>query len=391
MISYEITTIFTVKLTSHMIHKQLKILIIGGGLAGLTSAIHLIKEGLDVTIIEKNTYPKHKVCGEYISNEVLLYLETLGILPFDHQAKKIDAFQFSSITGNTLDIKLPLGGFGMSRYALDNLMVKRAIKLGANVIQATVTDVTFMKNEFRVTTNQEQQYTVDYVLGAFGKRSTMDMTLSRKFIKKKSAWLGVKAHYKANFPDDQVALHNFNGGYCGLSKVETDHVNVCYLADYTSFKKHKNIEEYQQNVLYKNKALKHFFENSQMVFDNPITISQISFDKKKPIVNHIFMIGDSAGLIHPLCGNGMAMAIHSAKIISTLLVQQKSKIYTRSQLEQLYVTAWNDAFQKRLIMGRRIQNALQHKKLTRIGVSIISTSPYLLKTIIKSTHGTSLV
>jgi flavin-dependent dehydrogenase len=374
-----------------MDHKQLKVLIIGGGLAGLTSAIHLIKEGLEVTLIEKNTYPKHKVCGEYISNEVLLYLETLEIHPFDHQAKKIDAFQFSSISGTTLDITLPLGGFGMSRYALDALMVKRASALGVQVVQATVTDVQFIKNEFQVTTNDHQHYTVDYVLGAFGKRSGMDITLSRKFIKKKSAWLGVKAHYKTDFPDDLVALHNFNGGYCGLSKVETGHVNACYLADYTSFKQFKNIEEYQQKVLYKNKALKHFFENSQMVFDTPITISQISFDKKEPIVDHIFMIGDSAGLIHPLCGNGMAMAIHSAKIISSLLVQQKSNRYTRVQLEQQYIKEWNDAFQKRLKMGRWIQNALQHKKLTRMGVSIVSTAPYLLKTLIKSTHGTSLI
>nr|WP_299212544.1 NAD(P)/FAD-dependent oxidoreductase [uncultured Dokdonia sp.] len=374
-----------------MSQKELKVLIIGGGLAGLTSAIHLIKDGFEVTLIEKNPYPKHKVCGEYISNEVLSYLEKLGVYPFDHQAKKIDKFQFSSVSGATLDITLPLGGFGMSRYALDALMVNQAIKLGVYVQQATVTDVQFKEDQFQVTTNTHQKYTADYVLGAFGKRSSMDITLSRKFIKKKSAWLGVKAHYKSDFPDDLVALHNFNGGYCGLSKVETDHVNACYLADYASFKKYKNIEEYQQEVLYKNKALKHFFENSEMVFEAPVTISQISFDKKEPIVDHIFMIGDSAGLIHPLCGNGMAMAIHSAKIISSLLVQQKSYTLTRSQLEQHYTKAWNDAFQKRLNIGRWIQNALQHKRLTRMGVSIVSTSPYLLKTIIKSTHGTALV
>lgn len=374
-----------------MNQKQLKVVIIGGGLAGLTSAIHLIKEGFEVILIEKNAYPKHKVCGEYVSNEVLSYLETLGIHPFTHHAKKIDKFQFSSLSGATLDITLPLGGFGISRYALDALMVDRAINLGVQVQQAIVTNVQFAENQFQVTTNSHPIVTATYVLGAFGKRSGMDGTLSRKFIQKKSPWLGVKAHYKSDFPDNLVALHNFNGGYCGLSKVETNHVNACYLADYTSFKKYKNIEGYQQEVLYKNKALKHFFENSQMVFEAPVTISQISFDKKEPIIDHIFMIGDSAGLIHPLCGNGMAMAIHSAKIISTLLAQQKTNTLTRSQLEAHYTNAWNHAFQKRLKIGRWIQNALQHKKLTRMGVAIVSTSPYLLKTIIKSTHGTSLV
>ena len=372
-----------------MSKNQIKILIIGGGLAGLTSAIHLLKEGFAVTLIEKNTYPKHKVCGEYISNEVLTYLETLGIYPFDHQAKKIDTFHFSSLSGRPLEIKLPLGGFGMSRFALDALMADTAVELGVHLVHDTVKDVQFNHNQSLVKTLNHQEFTADYVLGAYGKRSGLDITLSRKFIQKKSAWLGVKAHYKTDFPDNLVALHNFNGGYCGLSKVETGHVNACYLADYASFKKYKNIEEYQQKVLYKNKALKHFFENAEMIFEAPVTISQISFDKKEPVVNHIFMIGDSAGLIHPLCGNGMAMAIHSAKIISSLLAKQKSNTYTRTALEQHYTNAWNGAFKKRLKMGRWIQNALQHKRLTRMGVSAISTSPYVLKTIIKSTHGTS--
>jgi len=374
-----------------MNHKQIKVLIIGGGLAGLTSAIHLAKENFEVILIEKNAYPKHKVCGEYVSNEVLSYLESLGVYPFNHQAKKIDKFQFSNESGKTLDITLPLGGFGMSRFTLDALMAKRALDLNVQILKATVTNVKFDDDQFYVYTNTQDVYNVDYVIGAHGKRSNLDSTLSRKFIQHKSAWLGVKAHYKADFPNNLVALHNFDGGYCGLSMVETGHVNACYLADYKSFKKYKNIEEYQQQVLYKNNALKSFFKNSQLVFETPLAISQISFDRKEPVLNHIFMIGDSAGLIHPLCGNGMAMAIHSAKIISDILVMQKTNTLTRLELEQYYTSQWQDAFQKRLRVGRWIQNALQYKKLTQIGVSIVNSSPYLLKRIIKSTHGTSLV
>lgn len=367
------------------------ILIIGGGLAGLSSAIHLAQEHFEVTVIEKNQFPKHKVCGEYVSNEVLPYLETLGIFPFEHQAQKINRFQFSGLSGSMLDVTLPLGGFGISRYALDQIMVQRVITLGVNVIQATVKEVEFVNDEFQIITANQQQFKADYVLGAYGKRSAIDITLSRKFIQKKSSWLGVKAHYKADFPDDVVALHNFDGGYCGLSKVETGHVNACYLADYASFKKYKNINTYQEQVLYKNKELKNFFEKSTLAFQAPLTISQISFDKKEPVHNHIFMIGDSAGLIHPLCGNGMAMAIHSAKIIASLLVDQRSSNISRNQLEEIYTQQWSATFQKRLKVGRFIQQALQNKKLTRFGVSIVGTSPYLLRNIIKLTHGDPLL
>jgi hypothetical protein len=59
--------------------RNLEIIIIGGGLAGLSAGIHLSKKGISVTIIEKNVFPKHKVCGEYISNEVLSYFDYLDI------------------------------------------------------------------------------------------------------------------------------------------------------------------------------------------------------------------------------------------------------------------------------------------------------------------------
>ena len=71
------------------------VIIIGGGLAGLTNAIHLSKSKQRVLLIEKNSYPKHKVCGEYISNEVLPYLNSLGIDPIKGGAKQISKVQVS--------------------------------------------------------------------------------------------------------------------------------------------------------------------------------------------------------------------------------------------------------------------------------------------------------
>ena len=61
--------------------------------------------------------------------------------------------------------------------------------------------------------------------------------MNRNFIQKKSPYLGVKIHVKGNFPEDLVALHNFKGGYCGVSKVENDTINLCYITDFDSFKR----------------------------------------------------------------------------------------------------------------------------------------------------------
>jgi 2-polyprenyl-6-methoxyphenol hydroxylase-like FAD-dependent oxidoreductase len=183
-----------------------------------------------------------------VSNEVLPYLQKLGINPLKHQAKEINRFQFSGLSGEALAIDLPLGGFGMSRYALDLLMYNKALEYGIEVEQAAVTDITYDDEVFEVCV-KNKSFRASYVIGAYGKRSGLDITLSRKFITTKSPWLGVKGHYKADFPDDLVALHNFAGGYCGLSKVETGAVNVCYLADFKTFKKYKDLKAYQFEVL----------------------------------------------------------------------------------------------------------------------------------------------
>ena len=100
----------------------LNVVIVGGGLAGLTSALHLTQSGLRVTLIEKNPYPRHKVCGEYISNEVLPYLDYLGVDPFKFGAKKIDNFELSAVQGKSVFAELPLGGFSISRFQLDHLL-----------------------------------------------------------------------------------------------------------------------------------------------------------------------------------------------------------------------------------------------------------------------------
>ncbi|MGE6353370.1 NAD(P)/FAD-dependent oxidoreductase [Flavobacterium sp. NPDC079362] len=367
------------------------VVIIGGGLAGLASALHLSQKGLSVTLIEKSSYPRHKVCGEYVSNEILPYLKWLDIEISKLHPANISKFEFSTSKGKVASANLPLGGFGISRYQLDNFLYQKAISNGCVIIKEMVNDVSFDNDLFTITT-PDQVLSSKIVLGAFGKRSNIDQVLSRDFFIKKSPWLAVKAHYYSEFPNDVVALHNFKGGYCGVSKVENNIINICYLADYATFKQYKNIEEYQLNVLYKNKHLKAILENSTLLFDKPLTISQISFDKKQAVENHILMIGDTAGLIHPLCGNGMAMAIHSAKIASEQVLDYYSgRIQSREALENGYREQWKKHFGKRLFMGRILAKVLRNKTITNALVAITVALPALLPTIIKQTHGKSIV
>ena len=368
--------------------KNKEVLIIGGGLAGLTAAIHLSKIGWKVTVVEKNEFPKHKVCGEYISNEVSPYLTWLEVNIADLHPTTITNLEFSTISGNIIKNILPLGGFGISRYTLDEYLYRKAVANGCKIIRDIVESIVFNDEEFTVTTSDKTILKSEIVIGAFGKRSNIDQKLNRNFIQKKSPWLAVKAHYSGDFPKNLVGLHNFKGGYCGVSKVEHDKINICYLADYETFKQYKNIDDYQEKVVSKNPLLKTIFEKSNLLFEKPLTISQICFEEKETVENHILMIGDTAGLIHPLCGNGMAMAIHSAKIVSELIDKYYNKqIKSRRELEEKYIQEWNFNFKKRLKMGRFLSNLLQKQQLSAVLMRILIIFPFLLPKIIKKTHG----
>tara|TARA_R110002020_G_scaffold97177_2_gene232068 strand:- start:7751 stop:8875 length:1125 start_codon:yes stop_codon:yes gene_type:complete len=366
------------------------VIVIGGGLAGLTTALHLAVNNFSVCLVEKNKYPNHKVCGEYVSNEVLPYLKSLGIDPISVGAKQISKFEITDTKGNPIKATLPLGGFGISRYTFDNLLFE-ALKNKTDIFFETVEKVIFEENQFQITTQNKTVLFADFVVGAFGKRSNIDAFLNRKFMQKNSPWLGIKAHYDYDFPDDTVALHNFNGGYCGLSKTETGAVNACYLATFKSFKKYGNIEAFQKQELSKNPLLDEFFKNARPYFDKPLTISQISFQEKKPVENHIFMVGDSAGLIHPLCGNGMAMAIRSAQIFSGMFIQLFQKgDYDRSAMEQQYANQWHNEFDERLKAGKFIQRVLLNPNLSKAGFAMVKKFPSLVPKIIQKTHGSPL-
>lgn len=368
--------------------KEHGILIIGGGLAGLTAAIHLALEGLDVAVIEIQQYPHHKVCGEYVSKEIEPYLKGLGVDLKISGALAISKFQISTQDGFMVQTELPLGGFGISRYAFDNLLFKRAQELGVHFYFEKVVETVFKKDSFTIKT-KTGCYFSKIAIGAYGKRSVLDKNLNRDFSKNKQSWLAVKAHYYNNdFPENLVALHNFKGGYGGLSKTETGAVNFCYLVHYDSFKTYKDVNSFNKAVVAENPFLKKFLSTSEPIFERPMTIAQIAFDKKETIVDHMLMCGDTAGLIHPLCGNGMAMAIHSAQIASELIVRFFNDAdYSRNLLEQDYKLAWAKAFKNRLWFGRKLQGILMNKALVSLGIKSIGRSSSILKYIISKTHG----
>jgi menaquinone-9 beta-reductase len=170
--------------------------------------------------------------------------------------------------------------------------------------------------------------------------------------------------------------------------VEDGKTNLCYLSHNDNLKKYHSIKEMEEQVLFRNPFLKSIFQNSDFLFEKPETINEISFETKQPVEDHILMAGDAAGMITPLCGNGMAMAIHASKIVSGLTIKFcLGEKYSRAQLEEDYTRSWTNQFAQRLWTGRQIQNLFGSEWTSNLAVNLALHAKPIANFLIGKTHG----
>ncbi len=372
--------------------QQYDVAIIGGGLAGLALSIQLVKAKHRVILFEKEKYPFHKVCGEYISLESWDFLCSLGIDLKQMDLPILKQLQVSSPNGKCIEHPLPLGGFGISRFTLDHVLMKLALAAGVTIKENNkVDDVVFEEDRFMITA-EKATYFATVACGSFGKRSNIDVKWKRPFVaaakNKLNNYVGIKYHVKYDLAPDIIALHNFKNGYCGIVKIEDDKYCLCYLTTAANLQQcNGSIKEMEAAVLSKNPHLKKIFTTSELLFDTPLVISQISFDKKQQVEQHVLMIGDAAGMITPLCGNGMSMGLHGSKIAFGQIDLFLQKKISRATMEQEYTAQWKKHFSKRLRTGRFIQKIFGNSWLNNMFITVLKPFPGLINRLIKQTHG----
>ncbi|MFB6229911.1 MAG: NAD(P)/FAD-dependent oxidoreductase [Salinibacter sp.] len=368
--------------------------IIGGGLAGCSTALQLARRGHAVLLAEQSTYPRHKLCGEFLSPEAQSSFRRLGVLEAVHEAgaSPIDQAVLTAPSGTGTEHALPDTALGLSRYELDRLLFRRACGAGVDGRPGTrVTDVQGSLNDgFAVTVGAE---TVEarLVIGAYGRRGTLDRHLDRPFLDQRTPYVAFKAHYAgaaAAQVQNTIELHSAPGGYCGLSPVEGTRVNACWIGHTDALKEAGGTPEAMLDKrLRQNPALDTRLGGLTRVSDQFEAVSQVPLMPKSRFAGGICMVGDSAGMIAPLCGDGMAMALQTADLVSPLASTFLEGRHSPSSFREKYEEAWTDTFGTRMRLGRWIHTAAFRPGAARLLVRSCRVVPPLARWLIRTTRG----
>ncbi len=367
------------------------VIVIGGGLAGSSAAIHLAERGRHVLLLERRTLPAGKLCGEFLSPEVALSLERLGLLRAVRAAgaHPIRRALLTTAGGATYAGRLPGTALGLSRYRLDKMLFDRAAAAGADTCDgATVRAVDgSLADGFEVSTGGTS-YAGRVVLGAYGRRSLLDRKLERAFIGQKNPYVAFKAHFAGDGVADRVEVHAFRGGYCGLSHVEEGRVNVCWIARKQRLAEAGGRPEaMMEHVLAENPVLGHRLRRMRRVSERFEAVAQVSLAPKPAFEQGVCMVGDAAGMIAPLCGDGMAMALRSAELAVPHAAEFLSGEAGAEDFRARYARDRQRAFALRMRLGRWIQRASMRPAWSDAVVRTCRWVPGLGPWLIRQTRG----
>ncbi len=361
--------------------------IVGAGPAGSSAASTACRAGARVVLFEASTFPHAKLCGEFLSPECAGWLGQLGVDLQSLEAKPVGKALFSAPTGASLEIPFPRPGWALSRAVLDAALAQATVSHGAHLREKTrVTRITGdLENGFVlqvVTGSQQSEIRARAVIAAYGKRNTLDRLLDRPFLRRSSPFVALKRHFFGPRLNSRVSLHAFPGGYCGLAEIEGGMTNVCLLVRGPVFRSAAKpngapIDSFLDWMRRQNAHLAEWLAQAEPAEQSWLTIAQVPFGVKSPTVRDILMVGDSGGLVAPLAGDGIAIALQSGAMAAQRCIQFLAGETDRRRMPALYAKDWNRAFTPRFRLGRLLQHIVLNPRTADRALQLLGKTPAL--------------
>ncbi len=300
--------------------------IIGGGPAGTAVAITAARRGARVLLLERGRFPRHKVCGEFISPEGVALLAALGLDDLVHRAPRIAHARIFAATA-VAEAALSPAGAAISRYELDDALWRLAAECGADCRQQVEARAITGAGPFVIETTAGD-YSARGVVNASGRWS--NLRRSRLARRQREKWVGWKAHFREQGPASSVDLYFFAGGYCGVQPLGDGQVNACAMVRAGSAHSIEQVLALQPKLSERSRAWQ---QASETVATSPLVFAPPQAEE-----GGVLFAGDAAGFIDPFVGDGISLALRSGAMAASALAGKRSVVEAaaiyRSQYER---------------------------------------------------------
>jgi flavin-dependent dehydrogenase len=409
-------------------NSKFKIVIVGAGPSGASLAIRLAKLDFDVTLIEREKFPRRKLCGEFISPECLRHFQDLGVLnEMLGIGDRILETVFYEPNGKSVSIPSKWfgsdsdGALSLSRAAMDFCLLEKTKKVGVEVLQETQAAGILFENDkicgvkIKSKNGETKEIFADLTIDATGRASVLSKLAERELSRIASTHfqspkskvqrptyekqnqnpkskihnrlVGFKTHLQnVNLEKGVCEIYFFRGGYGGLSFVENGLANHCFLIKAEIVKEfNSDAERIVREVIFKNKRAYQALKNAQPVEDW-LAVSVEGFGEKElnPAKN-LFAVGDAGAFIDPFTGSGMLMAFESAEILAKVIAENR---FAPERIAENYKILHHRKFQKRMLVCSLLRRAALVPALAKSAISALSFSARLRMILARSTRET---
>jgi menaquinone-9 beta-reductase len=305
--------------------------VVGAGLAGSAVACRLARAGLAPLLLERDPQPRHAVCGEFLSIEAQAELARLGLDLDRYGASRITALRL--VHGAAVaEADLPFMGRGLSRKVLDEALRREAVRAGARLVRgAPVRSVTVGPAGISLAAGRLEEIRARTLFLASGKHDIrgvkrLDGRAKDDFIAFKT-YFALSARQRAAL-DRVVEIILFAGGYAGLQLVEEGQANLCLLVTRSRFDRAgRRWEPLLAALCREAPPIAERLEGASGRFDRPLAVYQIPYGflhrPRRSDAPGLFRLGDQVGVIPSLTGDGMAIALHSARLAASFYLADR--------------------------------------------------------------------
>lgn len=342
--------------------------ILGGGPAGASAAMVLARAGFSVVVLERDRFPREKLCGEFLSPEVCRVARELAVEELASvAAPALSTVQLHFPKKSPVEFQLPNPATGMSRSLFDDILLRQAAKSGAEIRQGTTVD-SVEKIPTGVFSVRGREPSGDFslqaraVLCAAGRWNRWTRARNGHKEAAEHAAFGFKAHFDSSVAKTGVLdLFFFPGGYCGISRVEGQRANICCLVSKQLLQEEKSERE-PLTLLCRQPGLREALGHNAPL-SGVLSTGPLLFRLPEPVRAGMFMLGDSAAFLDPFCGDGISVAMHSGTLAAESLIPALRGACSLEQTLHQYENEYHRMFRGQFLWARWLRRLVNSRRL----------------------------